>query len=148
MGLETALRVNWSLSGAWHAQLEQPGNIWIVCFTSCIYTTFTLLFHLPKIRLVFSIDLPTYFLPEGSNPHPVKSVWMLYEKDQAFRLWFNKVLKHMPGLTHKNLHIESSKKIAAGLIGNKSELWTIKQMLNSTAEVSIFQWWVRCDPWE
>lgn len=73
---------------------------------------------------------------------------MLYEKDQAFRLWFNKVLKHMPGLTHKNLLIESSKEIATGLIGNKSELWTIKQMLNSIAEVSVFQWCAGCDPWE
>lgn len=148
MGLATGLRITQPLSDVWHVQLEQPGNIWIICFTSYVYTTFTLLFHLPKIHLMLSIDLPTYFLPEGSNLHPVKSVWMLYEKDQAFRLWFNKALKHMSGLVYKKLLIESSRKIATGLIGNKSELWTINQLLNSTTAASVFQWWAGCEHWE
>lgn len=73
---------------------------------------------------------------------------MLYVKVQAFRLWFNEVLKHMPGLAHKNLLIESSRKIATGLIGNKDKLWTIKQLLNSTAAVTIVQWWAGCEPCE
>jgi len=46
----------------------------------------------------------------------------------------------MPGLAHKNLVIESRRKIAAGLIGNKSKLWTIKQLLNSTTAVMGWAW--------
>lgn len=93
---------------------------------------------------MFSID----FLPEGFNLHPVTSVWTLYEQVQAFRLWFNKVLKHLPGLALQNLLIESSRKIAAGLTGNESELWTIKQLLSSTAAVTTLQWRAGCESGE